>query len=218
MSRLFIGQREIDFMSDIAKEVIKDVAGQKVYYYTVREDLSNVHGTYEESEEKLFDPPIEIESLVEWTPPEVRTTKFGIEKIYSINLYIHYRDMLDRGINVQIGDYFNYGSTFYEITSVLYDKLAYGQVERVVSIKVSGKQARKQQINIVPHGPTHEEYSDSDAIQTTFEQQRGTTESDKRQLVEDGILEKPISGPKKVAPDGSVRSINGVGSSFYGDE
>lgn len=43
MARLFVGQREADFFADLTKEVIKDVAGQKVYYYTIREDLSNVH-------------------------------------------------------------------------------------------------------------------------------------------------------------------------------
>ena len=30
MARLFIGQREADFISDITKEFIKDVAGQKI--------------------------------------------------------------------------------------------------------------------------------------------------------------------------------------------
>lgn len=218
MSRLFIGQRELDFISDVTKEIIKDVAGQKVFYYTVREDLSNVHDVYEESEQKIFDPPIEIEALVEWSPAEVKTTKFGNESVYTIQLYVHYRDMLDRGINFQIGDYFSYGDAFYETTSVVFDKLVYGQVERIVSMKVIGKQTRKQQINIAPLGPTSEKYSDPDAIQTTFEQQRGLNGVDKRQLVEDGVLEPPITGAKKVAPDGTVKSINGIGSSFYGDE
>ena len=35
MSRLFITQREIDFISDLTKEVIKDLAGQKIYFYRV---------------------------------------------------------------------------------------------------------------------------------------------------------------------------------------
>ena len=51
MARLFVGQREVDFFADIAKELIKDVAGQKIFYYTVREDLSEVHEIYEECQE-----------------------------------------------------------------------------------------------------------------------------------------------------------------------
>ena len=102
--------------------------------------------------------------------------------------------------------------------SIVYDKLAYGQIERAVSMKVTALQTRIEQINKKPLGPIYESYTDPEAVQTTFEQQRGLNASDKRQLREDGVLDDPITGAKKVAPDGSTRSINGIGSSFYGDE
>ena len=218
MARLFLGQREADFFADITKETIKDIAGQKVFYYTIREDLSNVHEIYEESPQKIFNPPIEIECMVEWQPSEVRTTNFGTETIKTITLYLHHRDLLDRGIVFKEGDYFSYGQFFFEATSIVVDKIAYGQIERVVSMKVNGKQTRMQQVAIKPHGPTSESFSDEDAIQTTFEQQRGIPDHDVRRLQDDNIIDKPISGPRKVAPDGNIRSVNGVGSSFYGDE
>tara|TARA_B100000085_G_scaffold278405_1_gene300194 strand:- start:1694 stop:2350 length:657 start_codon:yes stop_codon:yes gene_type:complete len=218
MARLFVGQRENDFFADITKEVIKDVAGQKIYYYTVRNDLTDVHSVYEESLDKIFNPPIEIECLVEWQPSETKTTKFGTEYIKTLSIYMQNRDLLDRNIDFKKGDYFSYGSYFFESTSIIYDKLVYGQIERVASVKVTAKQTRLQHINVRPHGPIDEVYSDKDAIQTTFEQQRGTTPSDIRRLRKDGILEEPITGPKKVAPDGTTKSVNGIGSSFYGDE
>ena len=218
MARLFVGQRETDFFADITKEVIKDVAGQKIYYYTVRSDLSEIHGMYEESVDKIFNPPIEIECLVEWQPSETKTTKFGTEYIKTMNVYMQHRDLLDRNIDFKKGDYFSYGAYFFEATSIIYDKLIYGQIERIASIKVTAKQTRLQHINVRPLGPIDEGYTDSDAIQTTFEQQRGTNESDIRRLRKDGILEDPITGPKKVAPDGTEKSVNGIGSSFYGDE
>ena len=218
MSRLFLGQREADFISDLTKEFIKDVAGQKIYYYTVREDLTNVNNLYEEAPEKIFNPPIELESLIEWQPSEVKTTRFGQEQIKTLNVYLHPRDLIDRNLEIRDGDYFSYGEYFFEITSLVYDKIMFGQIERTTSIKVIGKQARVDHIKKSPIGPTNEKYSDKDAIQTTFEQQRGRGETDKRQLVEDGVIEESITGPKKVTPDGSSRSVNGVGSSFYGDE
>tara|TARA_B000000557_G_scaffold247537_1_gene231458 strand:- start:878 stop:1534 length:657 start_codon:yes stop_codon:yes gene_type:complete len=218
MARLFVGQREVDFFADITKEVIKDVAGQKVFYYTIREDLSNVHEIYEESPQKVFNPPIEIEAMVEWQPSEIRTTNFGTETIKTITLYLHYRDLLDRGIVFKEGDYFSYGSFFFEATSIIYDKLIYGQIERVVSMKVNGKQTRMHQIAKRPNGPIDEIYTDEDAVQTTFEQQRGIPEHDVRRLQDDNIIEKPITGARKVSPDGTIKSINGIGSSFYGDE
>ena len=68
MPRLFITPREVDFISDITKELVKDVRGQKIFYYRVREDLTEVHDIYEEAKEKIFNPPIEIEAGVEWQP------------------------------------------------------------------------------------------------------------------------------------------------------
>ncbi len=218
MARLFVGQREVDFFADITKEIIKDVAGQKIYYYTVREDLSDVHNIYEESMHKIFNPPIELECLVEWQPSEVKTNQFGHEQIKQITAFLHGRDLIDRDLNILQGDYISYGEYFFEITSLIYDKLVYGQVERIVSLKLNAKQTRIEHIFKKAIGPTYEGYNDSDAIQTTFEQQRGTTDHDTRQLQKDEILESPISEPNKVAPDNSRKSINNIGSSFYGDK
>ena len=55
MARLFITPREIDFISDLTKEIIKDVTGQKIYFYKVREDLTHIHDVYEEAQEKILD-------------------------------------------------------------------------------------------------------------------------------------------------------------------
>ena len=219
MPRLFITPREIDFISDITKELVKDVRGQKIFYYKVREDLSNVHDVYEESKEKIFDPPIEIEAAVEWLPEEVRTNRYGSEEISSINVYLHSRDLLDRDIEAKEGDYFSYGSIFFEITSVLVDSQVFGQVEHAVGIKIIGKQARKGQINLSPNGPTSEADTDEGAVQEEFEQQRGFKENtqgetdDVRQLQKDGKLDPPLSNPRKVKKSGDE-----ITSSFYGDE
>lgn len=218
MARLFITPREIDFISDLTKEVIKDVAGQKIYYYVVREDLSDVHDVYEEAPNKVFDPPVEIEARVDYQPEEIRTNKFGHEEFYTINVFFHERDLLDRGIEVRAGDYFSYGDTFFEVTSAVIETNAFGQIEHSIGTKVVGKQARMGQIDKPAIGPTSEAYSDSDAVQDTFVQQRGFENNklgetgDKRQLQEDGKLDKPISEPSEISPRGDE---TGISSSFY---
>jgi hypothetical protein len=58
MARLFITSREIDLISDLTKEIIKDVIGQKVFYYSVSETKSHVHDIYLESPEKIFEMKI----------------------------------------------------------------------------------------------------------------------------------------------------------------
>ena len=117
MSRLFITQREVDFISDITKEVIKDVIGQKVYYFPISEIKSNVHDVYEEAPEKVFDSPIEIEALVKYQPQEVVSNLFGTEEKYTIEVYFHYRDLLDKEIEIREGDFFSYGTIFFEVFS-----------------------------------------------------------------------------------------------------
>ncbi|HBQ59930.1 MAG TPA: hypothetical protein DD671_09985, partial [Balneolaceae bacterium] len=73
MARLFITAREIDFISDITKELTKDIIGQVIYYYKPRVDLSNSNNVYDEMTERVFDPPVEIDCTVQWNPSEKTT-------------------------------------------------------------------------------------------------------------------------------------------------
>ena len=226
MSRLFITPREIDFISDVTKEVIKDVVGQKIFYYRVREDLTQIHDVYEEAENKVFDPPIIIDARVEWEPTVITINRFGGEELYSINVFLHERDMLDRNIDPRQGDFFSYGDTFFEITSAVIESTVYGEIEHSVGLKLVGKQSRIGLIDRTPHGPTSEAYTDPGAVQEVFAQQRGFVENqlgktdDVRSLQESGVVTKPISGPAEVSPKGGNDTKNEIGttdSSFYAD-
>jgi len=226
VARLFITPREIDLISDLSKEITKDVVGQKVYLYKAREDLSNIHDVYEEAPDKVFDPPVEIDARVEWEASAVSTGKYGSEELSSITVYFHERDLIDKNLDPEPGDYFSYGATFFEITSTVVNSQVYGQVEHTVGLKVVGKQARLGLIDKIPIGPTDQTYSDPDAIQETFAQQRGFEENqlgpteDVRSLQKKGVLTEPISGPAEVSPKGGNDSKDEAGiidSAFYGD-
>jgi len=219
MARLFITPREVDLISDLTKEIVKDVIGQKIYYYRVREEYSEVHDVYEEAPEKVFDPPIEIEARVEWNSPTRSTNNFGTEAIQKINVYIQYRDMIDRDIEVREGDYLSYGTNFFEVIKIELDKLVFGLVEYTTGMNLSCTQARTGQIDKIPHGPTDQAYSDPGAIQEVFVQQRGFAENrlgptgDERALIKQGKLDLPPQpAPAEVSPKGDVRQIP---SAFY---
>ena len=98
----------------------------------------------------------------------------------------------------------------------------YGQVEHGGFTTVTGKQSRKGQFLSKPFGPTDESYSDPDAVQDTFVQQRGRPQNrlgmtgDVRALQKKGVLDKPIS--EKPAEVSSKGDQTGAGSAFYGDE
>ena len=213
MARLFITAREIDFISDVTKEITKDVIGQVMYYYKPRLDLSDAENVYDEMTERVFDPPIEIDCRVQWNPSEKSTDRYGHQALSSIEIYLHYRDLIDRGIVVEEGDFFQFGDTFYEMTTVNTDKIMFGLVEHITGYRVVGKQARKGLIDKPINGPAGEEYTDANAIQDTFVQQRGDpAKNDKRQLVSDGVLDTRLGSAQTVKKSGSSKS------SFYGDE
>ena len=220
MARIFITPREIDFISDLTKEITKDVRDQKIYYYRVRNDITNVHDVYEEAPEKVFDPPIELQAMVDWSPEETRTNRFGSEEFKTIEVYVQMRDLIDRGFEVEAGDYFSYGSIFFEITSHVFISNIFGQVEYKTGIKITGKQARKDLIKTAPIGPTTEGELEGDSIQSEFVQQRGEAENklgktgDKRALIDKGVLDKPLTGPREVSDAGD----SGSGSSSFYDE
>lgn len=217
MARLFITPRELDLISDITKELIKDVIGQKIFYYAVRTDVTQVHDVYEESTEKVFDPPIEIDALVEWSPGEIKTNKFGSEKFHSIEVRVHAQDLIDRNLRMKMGDFMSYGSVFFEITQVITISKIFGQVEHITGYKMMGKQAREGLIDKAIRGPAAQTLETERVVQDTFVQQRGATTNeigetaDRRELQADGKLDPPLTGPNKVSPDG-------VNSSFYGDK
>ncbi len=217
MARLFITPKEIDFIADLTKEVTKDVIGQVIYYYRVRQDVSNVHDIYNESIDKIFDPPIEIDCRFEWDQGTVNIDNFSYDRVYNVSVYIHFRDMLDRNIDLMPGDFFSFGENFFEITTIVYDKMIFGQIEHLTGYILKAKTARKGLINKKPIGPTSEVYTDDDAVKTEFTQQRGDTlKNDKRQLTSDGTLEEPITGAKTVKKD--TDDTDAIKSSFYGDQ
>lgn len=217
MSRLFITQREQNLISDLTKEVIRDIGGQVVYYYPVSELKTRTHELYNESPDKVYDTPIQLPALVGSPESDVKTSIFGPERLQKIQIFLHYRDMIDIGVNVTTGDFVRYGDTLYEILNVARLQNIYGHAEQLDGFKLECVQARKGQLDTPQIGPSDVSYSDPDAVQKDFKQTRGqeTQEGmptgDKRELQKNGVLEPPADGPKKVVEDNT-------GSDFYGDK
>jgi hypothetical protein len=220
MARLFITPREIDFINDIAKEVMKDVNAQKIYYYSIDRERSRIHDVYDEAIDKIFDHPLEIPAFVDWQESEVRANEFGTEQIRSINVYISSRDLIQKGIDVKEGDFLSYGTQFFEIVRSTTSRSIYGQVEYADGINLVCREARQGAFITKVLGPKGEEYSDDDAIQETFVQERGYENNsqgptgDVRDLQRRGVLDKPISEPREISPRGDDKNT----SAFYDED
>lgn len=220
MARLFITSRELNFISDITKEVVKDVIGQKVYYFPISELKTKSHAVYNEAVQKIFDNPIELDATVAFPEIATKIDKFGIDRTFKIEAFFQWRDLKDKGINISIGDYFSYGELFYEIDEFSFMRNIFGQVEHLDGVKLTGVKVRESQFKAHIYGPTDITYTDKDAIQKTFVQQRGYEENslgktnDRRDLIENGVLEKPLSQPREV----SNKDNDPTGSRFYDED
>lgn len=204
MARLFVTPREIDFITDISKELVKDVVGQTVYLYSISEIKTKIHPIYKEAPNKIFEKPIRLDARVEWEPQDIRTNEFGSEEYTSVTALLIPRDMYDDEVAVSEGDFFSFGSQFFEITAVRRTANIYGQIEYSGGIQLVGKEARMGNFVTSLKGPTDETYSDEDAIQDEFFQQRGYTDNqegptgDLRDLQAQGILDAPLTGPSQI--------------------
>jgi len=206
MARLFVTQRELNFISDITKEIVKDVIGQKIYYYPISEQKTKTHKIYNEALKKFYDNPIEIECFVDANfQSSTKIDKFGVDKQYQIEAFVQYRDMVDKGISVNIGDFFSFDELFFEITEAMITKNIFGLPDHKSGIKIIGTKSREGLFKAPFKGPTDISHTDADAVQVDFEQQRGNSldsagnpTGDKRDLRESGVLDAPIDGIRKI--------------------
>lgn len=223
MARLFITHRELNFISDITKELIKDVVGQKIVYYPISEIKTKTHGVYNEALKKIFDNPIVLDALVDNNfQTETKIDKFGVDAQYKVEAFIQHRDLVEKGISVNIGDFFSFGENFYEITDRTFMRNIYGMPEHKDGVKLVGTKSRQGLFDAPINGPTDISYTDPDAVQETFVQQRGEEKDengdptgDVRDLVKSGVLDPPLTGKKEVSPSGDS---TGAGSAFYDED
>ncbi|MFA6573607.1 MAG: hypothetical protein WCT13_05575 [Patescibacteria group bacterium] len=225
MSRLYVTPRELNFISDITKEILKDVIGQKIIYYPISELKTLSHDVYNESFQKVYDNPIQIDALVDSRyQSDTKIGLFGVDQQYKIEVFIQYRDLVDKGLSISIGDFFSFSDIFYEVTETQVLRNIYGLPEHRDGIKLIGTKARQGQFTAPMVGPTDVSYNDDDAVQKNFYQQRGFRENaegqthDKRDLIENGILELPEDGPREVSERGAQSDNSNNASSFYDEE
>ena len=214
MARLYITPREQDFVSDLNKELLIDILGETIILYPISDDKTNAHEVYDEAIDKIYENPIYVNANINWGETTTYSGKFGHEVKRTIQVFLHQKDILDRKIEINEGDFFSYGNKFYEIVSKISEKLQFGQVEYINGIKLIGSEARESQFKAALQGRMPETVTEE---KLPFHQQRGVEENregktnDKRDLSDKGTLSVPITGPKEVSELGG----NSDTPSFY---
>jgi hypothetical protein len=176
MPRLFITSKEIEYMNDVVKEVIKDIVGQKIFYYPVSKTGTKVDKIYNESDKKVFENPIELDVLIGQPQWEGKFNKFGYQQNATVEILVQARDLIDKRVQIFQGDYFVYGDAAFEIVSYLNMNNIFGQEEYESAYKIIGKLALPGEFDSSSLFNPTKESIDNSGIQNTFEQQRGIEE------------------------------------------
>ena len=194
---------------------------------------TNVDQIYEEAIEKIFNNPIKLDALVGQVERENSFDKFGIYQTSGkVEAFVQSRDLIDKNISLNIGDFFVYGQYTYEILNVVEVNNIFGQEDYSLSYVVTGNMVSSTQFDINVFNKLWSDAKDfKDKLgNKTFEQQRGITETtvngetgDVRQVRERlGDQMAPIAlseGPRKIAPDNieDTQVLPEDGNSFYNE-
>lgn len=132
---LFLGKKERDLVKQVNDELIERVIGQDIVYYPISIEHSNFHPLYGEAINKTYLPPIRIYALVDWEGSTTDATNGVIDRKSSIFIHFHKRRLTeDQDLQVQEGDFVQYGDNFYEIVELGEPRELWGQTEHKVEV------------------------------------------------------------------------------------
>lgn len=219
MARLFVGPREQHLIADITKEYIKDIVGQYIIYYPISMINTKIHPVYEEAVQKIFEKPIKIDCIAGQPEPSKEFNQFGIDKSTKVEILIQSRDLIDKELVLQLGDFFVYGSKIYEIDNLIEEQNIFGQDDYSRNWLMTGLLAREGNVDLETFGQllADAKIFKQSEVQKTFQQQRGLKETslegntgDVRQL-RDRLSDEmaPIAlgeGPREVVQEENEKS------------
>jgi PAS domain-containing protein len=132
MARFLLG-RDQDFFQSISREIVDDVIDTlvKIYKIAVYESRTNIYG---ESLDKLYQPPIEIPSVIERSDTEQRYEGFLPDTNQTVQFRFNRFTLEDAGVWLDVGDIIYHNDAYFEISNVREDQLIGGRTDAKFSI------------------------------------------------------------------------------------
>jgi hypothetical protein len=148
MSRLFIGNKELEFFTSITKELMQKIVAQKIIYYAVSERYTKSHSLYDEAIKKTVYNPIEVNALVLYKNPEQTNNQFSIDTVYQTEVYFYVKELQERNLIPREGDFLKFGNIIYEIQKLTRPQITFGQIENEVMVKAECGISRRSNFDI----------------------------------------------------------------------
>lgn len=152
---LFGGQRDIEFMLKVNRELINNVIEQQVDYYkpflpdTKSRDTANLYG--EASAQKTWYQPVRLQCLLTYEAPQIISEEtFGLDNSRIATFAFLREDLLPINLVPEIGDIIEYRNKFYELDQIEEKQFVLGK-DKVYPKSVGDSFGRSISIIVTAH-------------------------------------------------------------------
>lgn len=155
---LFGGQRDISLFRSVNRELLHRIIDTEVLMYTVNLNATQTN-IYDESDSKVYNPPILLYSLVTLENEQWNSDDYGSDVTQRVTFAFLRDDLVDNNLLVQVGDIIEYTSKLFEIDSMYDNQYVVGKDPENafagnthgynVSIICEAHMSRQSKLNIV---------------------------------------------------------------------
>jgi hypothetical protein len=145
----FIGTRDYNFFQNISRELVDSVIQTQVFFYKliVGETKVNLYG---ESLDKSYYDGVSVFAVLQYGDETQQYDGFGQDTEQEVVVRVNQDTCIVKDIYPEIGDFFYFNDSFYEITNTNQTQLVGMQSENNFGIECVTRLTRLSQLNIKP--------------------------------------------------------------------
>lgn len=145
----FIGARDYNFFQNISRELLDEVVQSQVFFYKLIAGETTVN-LYGEALDKSYYDGVSVFAMLQYGDETQQYDGFGQDTEQEVVVRLNQDTCILKDIYPEIGDFFYFNDSFYEITNTNQTQLVGMQVENNFGIECITRLTRISQLNIKP--------------------------------------------------------------------
>ncbi len=145
----FIGARDYNFFQNISRELLDEVVQTQVFFYKLIAGETTVN-LYGEALDKSYYDGVSVFAMLQYGDETQQYDGFGQDTEQEVVVRVNQDTCIVKDIYPEIGDFFYFNNSFYEITNTNQTQLVGMQVENNFGIECRTRLTRISQLNIKP--------------------------------------------------------------------
>lgn len=143
----FVTPRDVGFFKGINLELIDEIVETSIIFFSLIPEKQNTN-IYGESVDKIYEPGILVNSLIEHDDELTEDDEFGPNVYQNIIAAIYRIALKEKDFYPERGDIIKYYNAYYEVTQVVDNQLLAGRVGLPHSIICTAQMVNKSSINV----------------------------------------------------------------------